>query len=107
MKVKQAVDDFYARVSAMVPEATSVSVSVSRQTSFDRTYAFDNYTIMVSCGGVSIAHASSLPTEAKALKETMRQIEKYRKAKLTAPTSCPTCGQPIAQLEARIKEDAA
>jgi len=92
MTTANAIDDLYKRVRAMVPEATSVSVNASRQTSGDGERVFSSYTIMLHCAGATMAHASSLPNEDKAITETMRQVERYRKAKAALPEVCPTCG---------------
>lgn len=86
------IDELYKKVVAMVPEATTVSVNVSRQTSAGGDDAFTNYSVIVKNRGAYMAHASCEYTEADAIATVMRQVDSYREAKAALPDNCPTCG---------------
>lgn len=90
MDTATAMDKLYEKVKALVPEATHVSVTAWRQTGVNGPYT--DYTVMVREGDAYMAHASCVETEAKAINDTMRQIEAYRTDKASRPKVCPTCG---------------
>jgi hypothetical protein len=103
MTTAAAIDELYERVMAMVPEATDVSVNVSRQTSTDRQNAFTFFTVQVKDNTRHMAHASCCYTEPEVIEETMRQVANYRAAKAGLPEVCPSCGshkEPLTDLHA-------